>query len=614
MCGIIGYVGPRHAVPIVIGGLRRLEYRGYDSSGIAVLAAGGFKVARAVGKLSNLDPRLDALDVAGGGTHTAIGHTRWATHGGVTEQNAHPHLGRTGRIAIVHNGIVENVAALKAELRLAGIEFASETDSEVIAHLIEQGIAHGSGLEAATRAALLRLEGSQAVLAASLDEPGRLVCARIGNAGGVCIGRGRGECFVASDVAGILEHTREIVFLESHQLASVTADGLTVTLLDGAPVKPRVQILAWDPVAAEKGEHRHFMQKEILEQARSITDTLRGRVDLERGEVMLEELPLDAATLPTRLTLIGCGTSFHAALIGKFLIEDIARIPVDVDYGSEYRNRDPLIVPGSVAVAITQSGETADTLAALAEARARGSRCWAIVNAIGSQAQRMADGTITMRAGPEIGVASTKAFTASVVDLTLLACALGQAQGGAMAARAREVARALVRLPNWVGQLLGPDPVYDRLAARFHHHAHCLFLGRGINYPVALEGALKLKELSYIHAEGYPAGEMKHGPIALIDETMPVVCVAPRDRAYDKMVSQIEQIKARQGIVIAVLTAGDHALRERVDYAIEIPAAPEVLTPVLAVIPLQRLAYHLAERRGCDVDQPRNLAKSVTVE
>jgi len=617
MCGIIGYVGSRPGVPIVVGGLRRLEYRGYDSSGLAVLTGGCIQVARAVGKLANLEPHLDGLeDGPDGGLHVVMGHTRWATHGGVTERNAHPHVGRSGRIAVVHNGIVENFLTLRADLATDGVAFASDTDTEVIVHLIERYVDDGMDLERATHATLARLHGSQAIVVMRADEPDRLVCARIGNAGGVCIGLGQGEAFVASDVPGILEYTREIIFLESAEVAVVTAAGVRARRLDGAEAHHRVHRFAWDPVAAEKGEYRHFMLKEIHEQARAITDTIRGRVDLETGDVSLEDLPLEPGSAPDRITLIGCGTSAYSALVGKFLIEGIARIPVEVDYGSEYRYRQPLVAPNSAVLGITQSGETADTLAAMDEARKRGSRVWSIVNAIGSQAQRVSDGHIAMRAGPEIGVCSTKAFTTSIVDQYLLACALAIARPDIQGSRdaARSLARDLARLPNLVGRALDANPIYEELARRFHHREHFLYLGRGINYPVALEGALKLKEVSYIHAEGYPAGEMKHGPIALIDEEMPVVCICVRDGVYEKMVSQVEQVKARNGIVIAIATEGDTALAAKVDHVIWVPEAPAMLNPVLTAIPLQLLAYHLAVRRGCDVDQPRNLAKSVTVE
>ncbi|MGQ9903634.1 MAG: glutamine--fructose-6-phosphate transaminase (isomerizing) [Anaerolineae bacterium] len=618
MCGIIGYVGPREAAPIILGGLRRLEYRGYDSAGIAVLSDSGIHIQRAVGKLSNLEARIQsAMGNPKSAMQTGIGHTRWATHGAPSERNAHPHLSADGSVAVVHNGIVENFAELRRALEAEGAAFQSETDTEVIVHLVERYLRAGQTLEQAAHAAIGQLRGSQAIVLMSAREPGTLIAARIGNAGGISIGLGdaNGEMFVASDIPGILEHTRHILFLDSHEVAVVRPGQVEVRRLNGAVVSRPVQAIPWDPVSAEKGEYRHFMQKEIHEQARAITDTLRGRVDFQTGEVTLENLTLtpQEANRLQRLYTVACGTSAHSGLIGKFLIERLARLSVEVDYGSEFRYRDPMIGANCAALGITQSGETADTLAAMQEARHKGATVWSIVNAIGSQAQRASDGYILMRAGPEIGVASTKAFTTSVVDQFLLACYLGRLRTEDSAHQPAN-ARDLAYLPNLVSQVLEPDPLYDELANRFHHCEHFLYLGRGINYPVALEGALKLKEISYIHAEGYPAGEMKHGPIALIDEQMPVVCIAVQDAVYDKMLSQIEQVKARRGIVIAVATEGDPTIANKADYVLWVPEAPDLLTPVLTAIPLQRLAYHLAVRRGCDVDQPRNLAKSVTVE
>jgi glucosamine--fructose-6-phosphate aminotransferase (isomerizing) len=626
VCGIVGYIGPRDAAPLILGGLKRLEYRGYDSAGIALLQGDAIFTERAVGKLANLEAKLAGRGWRPGlgglpSLQAGIGHTRWATHGAPEERNAHPHVSMGGRVAVVHNGIVENFAELKRALQAEGFVFSSDTDTEVIVHLVELGMRAGRDLEGAARAALRQLQGSQAVVLASLDEPDRLIAARIGNAGGVSVGVGDGEMFVASDIPGILEHTRRIVFLDSHELAVVRIDGARVSRLDGSPVRKDIHLVPWDPVSAEKGEYRHFMQKEIFEQARAITDTLRGRVDFQSGQVVLEGMrvtPGQAAAL-RRICTVACGTSAHSGLIGKFLIETLARVPVEVDYGSEFRYRDPLVGPGMAALGITQSGETADTLAAMQEARAKGALVWSIVNAVGSQAQRVSDGTILMRAGPEIGVASTKAFTTSVVDQVLLALYLAQRIGeGRQESRASQPADSavhdLARLPNLVGRALEADPLYDELADLFHDREHFLYLGRGINYPVALEGALKLKEISYIHAEGYPAGEMKHGPIALIDARMPVVCIAIRDGVYDKMLSQIEQVKARHGVVIAVASEGDADIAAKADYVLRVPEAPPLLAPVLTAIPLQRLAYHLAVRRGCDVDQPRNLAKSVTVE
>jgi glucosamine--fructose-6-phosphate aminotransferase (isomerizing) len=524
-----------------------------------------------------------------------------------------------GKVAVVHNGIIENFLELKHELQAEGVDFRSDTDTEVIVHMVDRYMRAGKTLEQAAHATLKQLRGSQAVVLVSADEPGKLVAARIGNAGGVSIGIGNGEMFVASDIPGILEHTRRIIFLDSHEVAVVQVDDVQVRKLDGDPVTKQIHTIAWDPVSAEKGEYRHFMQKEIFEQGRAITDTIRGRVDFRTGEVMLEDLSLttqDARKLK-RIYTAACGTSAHSGLVGKFLIEGIARVPTEVDYGSEFRYRDPLIGPDMAVMGITQSGETADTLAAMQEAREKGAQVWSIVNAVGSQAERVSDGYISMRAGPEIGVASTKAFTTSIVDQYLLACYLAQRTLDADSALAQQCtnrARELAHLPNLVSQVLEPDPMYDELANLFHNREHFLYLGRGINYPLALEGALKLKEISYIHAEGYPAGEMKHGPIALIDEKMPVLCIAVRDGVYEKMISQIEQVKARNGIVIAIATQGDEVIQQKADYVLWVPDAPALLTPVLTAIPLQRLAYHLALRRGCDVDQPRNLAKSVTVE
>ncbi len=618
MCGIIGYIGPRDAAPIILNGLRRLEYRGYDSAGIAVLGAGGIAIQRAVGKLSNLEAQIrPAMSNAALPVQTGIGHTRWATHGAPSERNAHPHVSADGNVAVVHNGIVENFAELRRELQAEGVVFHSDTDTETIVHLVDRYLRAGQSFEQAAHTAIAQLRGAQAIVLMSAQEPGTLIAARVGNAGGVSIGLGDsdGEMFVASDIPGILEHTRRIIFLDSHDVAVVRPGQAQIRRLNGEPVSRPAQVIAWDPVSAEKGEYRHFMQKEIYEQARAITDTLRGRVDFETGAVTLEDLTVspEQANRLQRLYTVACGTSAHSGLIGKFLIEKLARLSVEVDYGSEFRYRDPMIGAHCAALGITQSGETADTLAAMQEARHKGAQVWSIVNAIGSQAQRTSDGHILMRAGPEIGVASTKAFTTSVVDQYLLACYLGR-QRFPDSTSGPAHAHDLACLPSLVSRALEPNPLYDDLANLFHHCEHFLYLGRGINYPVALEGALKLKEISYIHAEGYPAGEMKHGPIALIDEQMPVVCIAVQDAVYDKMISQIEQVKARNGIVIAVATEGDTLIPSKADYVLWVPEAPALLTPVLTAIPLQRLAYHLAIRRGCDVDQPRNLAKSVTVE
>ena len=614
MCGIVGYVGPRDATPIILEGLKRLEYRGYDSAGLAIVQADGtIGVRREVGKLAGLVELVAAEPVSG---QVGIGHTRWATHGEPSRRNAHPHVGLTGQVAVVHNGIIENFLPLRQELEAEGRCFASETDTEVVVHLVEGYMAGGADLETAVRRALTQLKGASAFVFLSSREPDRLVAARLGNAGGLTIGVGEGETFFASDIPAILEHTRDMIFLEGQQLAVVTRDGARVTTLTGEPVATEVHTIPWNPVAASKEPYRHFMQKEIYEQARSVTDTIRGRADFDAGRVRLEHLelsPEDAQALE-RVIIVACGTSAYAGLVGKFILESLARVPVEVDYGSEFRYRDPIINGNTAVLAITQSGETVDTLAAMEEARKKGARLWTIVNVIGSQAMRLSDGYILMHAGPEIGVASTKAFTTSLVDLYLLGCYLGELRGTLTGERLRATVDDLARLPDLMGRVLEPNEVYNTLAWRFYDREHFLYLGRGINYPIALEGALKLKEISYIHAEGYPAGEMKHGPIALIDEAMPVVAVAARDHVYDKMISQIEQVKARGGIVIALATEGDSDIAAKADYVLYAPATPALLSPVINVVPLQLLAYHLAVRRGCDVDQPRNLAKSVTVE
>ena len=618
MCGIVGYVGPRNATPIILEGLKRLEYRGYDSAGLAVVQTGGsIGVRREAGKLAGLVEMLETDPVSG---QTGVGHTRWATHGEPSRRNAHPHVGVTGEVAAVHNGIIENFLPLRQELEAEGRRFGSETDSEVVVHLVEAYMAGGADLERAVRQALAHVKGANAFVFVSSREPDRLVAARIGNAGGITVGVGEGEMFIASDIPAILAHTRDMIFIEDRQMAVVTREGARVTTLAGEPVAAQVHTIPWDPVAATKGQYRHFMQKEIYEQARSVTDTIRGRARLEAGHVRLEDLELtvEEARSLEKIVIVACGTSAYAGRVGKFIIEALARVPVEVDYGSEFRYRDPIINSNTVVLAITQSGETVDTLAAMEEARNKGAQLWSIVNVIGSQAMRTSDGYILMHTGPEIGVASTKAFTASLVDLYLLGCYLGELRGVLNGGELRQRVDDLARLPDLVGRVLehgrGDENEYERIANRFHDREHFLYLGRGINYPVALEGALKLKEISYIHAEGYPAGEMKHGPIALIDEAMPVVAIAVRDHVYDKMISQIEQVKARGGIVIALATEGDEEIGSKADHVITAPPTPRLLSPVVNVIPLQLLAYHLAVRRGCDVDQPRNLAKSVTVE
>jgi glucosamine--fructose-6-phosphate aminotransferase (isomerizing) len=619
MCGIVGYVGKTddvNAVPVILEGLQRLEYRGYDSAGIAVLdSSSQLEIRRDVGKLSNLSRRVAEQPLAG---HIGIGHTRWATHGVPAERNAHPHLSMYGDFVLVHNGIVENYLELRKELLAEGVTFNSETDTEVIVQLIERYAHNGArgDLVEATRHAVSRLRGAHAIVVMSKTLPDRMVVVRIGNAGGVVIGVGQDAHFVASDIPAILEHTRDLVFVEDRQMGVVTASGFTLETLDGEVIEPIVQRVSYDPISAAKGSYRHFMQKEIFEQPRSITDTLGGRIDFQKDEVVLPELKLSAerAKALKRLVIVACGTSYYSGLIGKFLIERLARLHVEVDYGSEYRYRDPLLDEDTAVLAITQSGETVDTLAALEAAREQKALVWSIVNAIGSQAMRLADGYISMNAGPEIGVASTKAFTASVVDQYLLAVYLGQLRGTLTDAERQCYLQDVARLPEILAQMLQQADQIDALAMQLVNYRDFLYLGRGINYPVALEGALKLKEISYIHAEGYPAGEMKHGPIALLDADMPVLAIALRDTLYEKMISQIEQAKARGAIVIALATEGDEIIATKADHVIYIPPMPELLSPVAAVLPLQLLAYSMAVHRGADVDQPRNLAKSVTVE
>lgn len=614
MCGIVGYVGSRDASPIILNGLKSLEYRGYDSAGIAVLREDqSIALRRDVGKLDNLHQLMAADPISG---QIGIGHTRWATHGEPSTRNAHPHISNDGATVVVHNGIVENFLEIKSRLRADGVNFSSETDTEVIVHLVAQYLAAGLSLAEAVREAVCGLRGSHAIVVLSKHEPGTLVAVRIGNAGGVALGLGEDEMFIASDIPAILSHTRQMIFLESRQMATLTADGYQVQDLEGQPITHEIVTIPYDPVSAAKGEYRHFMQKEIFEQARAIMDTMRGRINFETAEIVLDDLtisPEDAKALQ-RLVTVACGTSAYSGLVGKFLIEDLARLPVEVDYGSEYRYRNPILDDKTAVLAITQSGETVDTLAAMEEAREKGARLWSIVNAIGSQAMRISDGYISMQAGPEIGVASTKAFTTSIIDQYLLALYLAQQRGTLSAEQLRKHVDDLAHLPALISQVLENHAQIEELAPHVAHFTNFLFLGRGINYPIALEGALKLKEISYIHAEGYPAGEMKHGPIALIDEHMPVLAIALQDELYEKMLSQIEQAKARGGLVIAIATEGDELIREKADHVIYLPPMPTHISPVIAVLPLQLLSYYVAVWRGCDVDQPRNLAKSVTVE
>jgi len=612
MCGIVGYIGPKNATPIIMNGLKKLEYRGYDSAGIAVLENGGIEVRRDAGKLERLSQLVQDSPIKG---KLGIGHTRWATHGEPNTRNAHPHLGMTGDVVVVHNGIVENFTSLREELISEGAVFQSETDSEVIVFLIERFLSEND-LTSAVQKALALLKGAHGVVVMSKNEPDKIIAARIGNAGGVVLGIGQDENYIASDLPAILEHTREMIFLESHQMAVVTQQSVKVMGMDGKEIDAEVHNVPWDPVSAEKGEYRHFMHKEIHEQVRSLTDTIAGRVDYETGSIQLPTLNLTPALVKkiNKIFIIACGTASYAGMVGKVLIERIARIPVEVEIGSEFRYQDPIVDDRTVVLAISQSGETADTLAAMEEGRQKGAILWSIVNAIGSQAMRIADGFISMQVGPEIGVASTKAYTAPLVDLYMLAILLGEMRGTLDEKERRQLVEDLRLVPDLAGRCLDREEEVKKVAESLLEADNALYLGRGVNMPTAYEGALKLKEISYIHAEGYPAGEMKHGPIALIDADLPVVVIAPRDPWYDKMFSQIEQAKARGGRVIAVATEGDEQILNQADQVLFVPETPWMLSPVTTVIPLQLLAYHIAAQRGLDVDQPRNLAKSVTVE
>jgi len=617
MCGIVGYVGAQRAVPIILDGLRRLEYRGYDSAGIAVCGPDDvLGLRRASGKLRNLEDvlRLDPVD----GTY-GIGHTRWATHGRPTEENAHPHRDCSGDIVVVHNGIVENFLPLKEQLQREGHKFSTETDTEVIAHLVEKYF--DGNLENAVRCAVKQLRGVFALVVLSRRDPHKIVAAREGPP--IVVGLGKGEYFVASDVPAILSHTRDMFFLADGDVAILTEEGVHLTNFDGRPVNRQVQHVLWDPIMAEKGGYKHFMLKEIFEQPRAIRDTTLGRVSQETGQIFLDEMDITPQQFREfqSIKLVACGTSWHAALAGKFLIEKLARIPVEVDYGSEFRYRDPIVSPNTLTVLISQSGETADTKEAQREAKSKGSKTLAICNVVGSMITREASGTLYTHAGPEIGVASTKAFTCQLTALAILALYLAQVRGHLSEDCARTFVHELVRIPGKLETILANDQQYEDLARVFFRADDFLYLGRGIHFPIALEGALKLKEISYIHAEGYPAGEMKHGPNALIDEKLPVVVLATCDSSnpestvlYEKTLSNIQEVKAREGKVVAIVTEGDTEVRKVADHVIEIPAAPDLLTPILEIVPLQLLAYHIAVRRGCDVDQPRNLAKSVTVE
>src|SRR5579884_3208739 len=628
MCGIVGYVGQKSVVPVIIEGLRKLEYRGYDSAGIAVAGNGdGLQVRRAEGKLRNLEDVIRHKPLEGS---YGIGHTRWATHGRPTEENAHPHRDCTGRIVVVHNGIVENYLSLKKKLVEEGHKFSTETDTEVVAHLIEKymqganGNGNGSGhtkLENAVRRAVKDLTGVFALAVIATDEPNKIVAAR--NGPPAVIGLGKDEYFVASDVPAILYHTRDLFFLADGDVAVITPAGVQLTDFQGHPIVRQVQHVTWDPIMAEKGGFKHFMLKEIYEQPRAVRDTTLGRVSLESGKVFLDEMEISENEFRAikKINIAACGTSWHAAQAGKFMIERLARVPVEVDYASEWRYRDPIIAPDTVTMLISQSGETADTIAAQREAKAKGSKTLAICNVVGAMIAREAAGTIYTHAGPEIGVASTKAFTAQLTALFLLALYMGELRGETSTEDGKRLIAELLKIPAKLESLLSRDEECEALAKQYYRVQDFLFLGRGIHYPIALEGALKLKEISYIHAEGYPAGEMKHGPNALIDEDLPVDMVATKDPndpnsvlRYEKTMSNVKEVTARSGKVIAIATEGDEEIKESVDHVLYVPHAPELLLPILEVVPLQLLAYHIAVLRGCDVDQPRNLAKSVTVE
>jgi len=613
MCGIVGYIGARDATPIILSGLKRLEYRGYDSAGLAVIQEGRIEVRRDIGKLVHLAALIELEPVQG---QIGIGHTRWATHGEPSARNAHPHMGMTGRVVVVHNGIVENYLELREELLAEGAKLSSDTDTEVIVHLVERYLSEDIALAEAARKAIAHLKGAHGIVLMSASEPDKIVAARIGNAGGVVVGFGDDEMYVASDLPAILEHTRKVTFLESRQIAVVSRRGVDIRDLDGKKAKFEINTIAWDPVAAEKGEYRHFMHKEIHEQVRSLTDTIAGRVDFDRGQINLRELNLtqELGQRIKKIFITACGTAAHAGMVGKVLIEHIARIPVELQIASEFRYIDPIVDRDTAIIAISQSGETADTLAAMEEGRKKGGVIWSIVNAIGTQAMRISDGFISMQTGPEIGVASTKAFTAPLVDLYMLSILLGEIRNVLSSTKRKQLVADLRLIPDLVGQALDRESDVEHVASVMKNSKSCLYLGRGINMPIAYEGALKLKEISYIHAEGYPAGEMKHGPIALIDHEMPVVVLAPKDPWYEKMVSQIEQAKARGGVVIAVASDGDEQIAGLADEILWVPKVPWLLSPIVTVIPLQLLAYHIAAQRGLDVDQPRNLAKSVTVE
>jgi glutamine---fructose-6-phosphate transaminase (isomerizing) len=614
MCGIIGYLGSKPVVPVLIEGLRRMEYRGYDSAGVALVGEQGIELRRSAGKLANLERAIENEPVDG---LYGVGHTRWATHGRPTEENAHPHRDCTGRIVVVHNGIIENYLELKNELQRQGHDFKTETDTEIVAHLVEREMKN-DGLENAVRRALKLMRGMFALVLVSAEDPEKIVAVR--NGPPIVVGLGKDEFFVASDIPAILSHTRDVVFLGDEEMAVITRSGVDFTDYNGRAVSKTTQRVMWDPIAAEKGGHKHFMLKEIYEQPTAARDTILGRVSLDRGQIFLEDLNIsdDKLRALQKVTIIACGTSWHAGLVGKYLIEALAQVPVEVDYGSEYRYRNPIVSGNELAIVITQSGETADTLAALRESKRKGASSIAICNVVGSMATREADGTVYTHAGPEIGVASTKAFTSQLVALQILALHMAQVRRTLSPGEIRRHIEQLLQLPHVLEQAIRASAATERIAEKFYNRTDFLFLGRGINYPIALEGALKLKEISYIHAEGYPAGEMKHGPIALIDERMPVVAIAPDDHVFEKMIGNVQEAKARGGSVIAITSEDDDRmgaiLDPQHDVLLAMPRTADMLTPVVMTVPLQLLAYHIAVRRGCDVDQPRNLAKSVTVE
>jgi glucosamine--fructose-6-phosphate aminotransferase (isomerizing) len=611
MCGIVGYIGDKKVVPILIDGLKRLEYRGYDSAGLAVLEQGRMVVYRSVGKIKELESAVWGANLTG---TVGLGHTRWATHGRPTEENAHPHMDCSGDLVVIHNGIIENYLALKEKLLAEGHVFRSQTDTEVIAHLIEKYLKEDPDIERATRRALNDLTGAYAIGVLWKGDPGRIVGARCQSP--LVVGLGEGDFFFASDIPAILSHTRNVLFLNDGEMVVLTKEGVQVTTLSGETVQRPVETVLWSPILAEKGGYKHFMLKEIYEQPRAVRDTIRGRFSEDSATIFVEGMEQleEQLTAIDKVILIACGTAWHAGLVGKFMIEELARVSVEVDYSSEFRYRDPVIGDHTLVLAISQSGETLDTLAGIKEARARGCHTAAICNVLGSSLTREVDGVLYTHAGPEIGVAASKTFTAQLAALYLFALYLGQRRGTLDATRIRALLADLVRLPQQIEQVLHLDTETERLAHLYHTKTDFLYLGRGVNYPIALEGALKLKEISYIHAEGYPAGEMKHGPIALITEDMPVVILAPRDKVYEKILGNIQEVKARDGIVIAVCSEGDEELAGKVSHCLQVPRTSHLLTPVVMAIPMQLLAYHMAVRKGCDVDQPRNLAKSVTVE